>query len=438
MKDNKSNNAEVSFADVFHNKDFTKLLAGQFFSNFGDGVLRISLLLYVFSFTGSIFQTTSILAIQIIPWIIVGPIVGVLADRISRKAIMIFSDLLRAVSISLIMFTENIFGLMIISFLVGVASSSFAAPRSAAIPEITGPKLYVKAISLSQLLFQTMAIIGPIAGAYIYVIFGKSTFILISSLFIFSAIFIIFATIPSATNGSEKLNLGIIFNDLKQGISYLLTEPTINKLIILFGITIVGAAVSATLVYPFIYENLHDGTQEMESQAQKEYGLIGALIAFGSIIGNLTFGKFEKQIGRRFAIFIGSLGMGAYLISFYFVNSVFMLYLIGVGFGFVNGLSNLAINAVFAETVPNEIRGRAYSATISYIMTFNALATFGSGILAEQFSIASTLIGCGIVIFVLVILLTISTRFFGFESSTKSDTISIGSMLDRQHHEWGT
>ncbi|MHA2031010.1 MAG: MFS transporter, partial [Candidatus Kariarchaeaceae archaeon] len=190
----------VSFSDVFRNKDFTKLLAGQFFSNFGDGVLRISLLLYVFSFTGSIFLTTLILSIQIIPWIIVGPIAGVMADRISRKAIMIFSDLLRAISISLIILTENIYGLMIISFLVGVASSSFTAPRSAAIPEITGTKLYVKAISLSQLLFQTMAIIGPVAGAYIYVIFGKYTFIFISTLFIFSGIFIFFATIPSATN----------------------------------------------------------------------------------------------------------------------------------------------------------------------------------------------------------------------------------------------
>ncbi|MHA2097688.1 MAG: MFS transporter [Candidatus Kariarchaeaceae archaeon] len=428
----------VSFSDVFRNKDFTKLLAGQFFSNFGDGVLRISLLLYVFSFTGSIFLTTLILSIQIIPWIIVGPIAGVMADRISRKAIMIFSDLLRAISISLIILTENIYGLMIISFLVGVASSSFTAPRSAAIPEITGTKLYVKAISLSQLLFQTMAIIGPVAGAYIYVIFGKYTFIFISTLFIFSGIFIFFATIPSATNSAETLNLAIIISDLKQGISYLLKEPTINKLIILFGITIVGAAFSATLVYPFIFENLHDGSLDMESKAQKEYGLIGALIALGSIFGNLTFGKFENQIGRRFAIIIGSLGMGAYLMVFYFISSVSMLYVISIGYGFLSGLSSLAINAIFAETVPNEIRGRAYSATISYMMTFNAIATFGSGLLAEQYSIASAIIGCGIVIFILVILLSISTKFFAFDSVSDPDTASIGSLLDRQYQEWGT
>ncbi|MHA2033049.1 MAG: MFS transporter, partial [Candidatus Kariarchaeaceae archaeon] len=251
-------------------------------------------------------------------------------------------------------------------------------------------------------------------------------------------IFIFFATIPSATNSAETLNLAIIISDLKQGISYLLKEPTINKLIILFGITIVGAAFSATLVYPFIFENLHDGSLDMESKAQKEYGLIGALIALGSIFGNLTFGKFENQIGRRFAIIIGSLGMGAYLMVFYFISSVSMLYVISIGYGFLSGLSSLAINAIFAETVPNEIRGRAYSATISYMMTFNAIATFGSGLLAEQYSIASAIIGCGIVIFILVILLSISTKFFAFDSVSDPDTASIGSLLDRQYQEWGT
>lgn len=421
----KNEDSKVSFSDVFQNKDFIKLLSGQFFSNFGDGILRISLFLYVFSFTDSIFLTTIVISIQIIPWIIVGPIVGVLADRISRKAIMLFSDFLRAISIFLIIFTENIYGLMVISFLVGVASSSFASPRSAAIPEITGKKLYVKAISLSQLLFQTMAVIGPIVGAYIYVLMNKYSFILTSSLYIFSAMFIYIAKIPSATNDLENHNKKSIGSDLKQGISYLLKEPIINKLILLFGVTIVGSAFATTLAYPFIYENLHSGDLANETLAQKQYGLIGAIIALGSIVGNLTFGKFENQIGRRLAIILGSLAVGGYLIAFYFINTITILYYIALGFGFLGGLSNLAINAVFAETVPNEIRGRAYSATISYMMTFNAIATFASGYLAERFSIVSALVGCGLVIVVLMIALLISTKFLAF---SKVPILEIGTL----------
>ena len=81
---------------------------------------------------------TLVLAAQTLPWILIGPISGVFADRISRKTIMVASDLLRAVSIIAIPFISTMYPLLIIAFLDGVGSSSFAAPRSAAIPEIVG------------------------------------------------------------------------------------------------------------------------------------------------------------------------------------------------------------------------------------------------------------------------------------------------------------
>ena len=61
---------------------------------------------------------------MIIPWIIVGPIAGVLADRISRKAIMVTADAVRGILTLIIPFTENIGTLKIIVFFIGVASAS--------------------------------------------------------------------------------------------------------------------------------------------------------------------------------------------------------------------------------------------------------------------------------------------------------------------------
>ncbi|MHA1466370.1 MAG: MFS transporter, partial [Candidatus Heimdallarchaeaceae archaeon] len=97
MTENKiKNEDESSYRDVFRNKEFVKLLSGQLFSNIGDAVFRISIVLYVYSLTGSAAQMTFVLAAQTLPWILVGPISGVLADRISRKAIMVSADFLRA------------------------------------------------------------------------------------------------------------------------------------------------------------------------------------------------------------------------------------------------------------------------------------------------------------------------------------------------------
>ena len=69
---------------------------------------------------------------------------------------MVIADATRGSLILLIPLVEDIPTIMVIVFFIGVASASFTAPRSAAIPEITGMKLFVKAISLAQLVFQML------------------------------------------------------------------------------------------------------------------------------------------------------------------------------------------------------------------------------------------------------------------------------------------
>ena len=100
---------EPTYGDVFKNIDFVKLLTGQFFSNFGDAIFRISIQFYVYYLTGSATAMTLILAAQTVPWVIIGPIAGVFADRISRKAIMIGADIIRGVSILMLPFLPYIF-----------------------------------------------------------------------------------------------------------------------------------------------------------------------------------------------------------------------------------------------------------------------------------------------------------------------------------------
>ncbi|MHA1224365.1 MAG: hypothetical protein ACTSP3_14145 [Candidatus Heimdallarchaeaceae archaeon] len=54
--------SEPTYRDVLKNRNFMKLLYGQFFSNFGDAVFRIAIQLYVYEITFSITSMTLILA----------------------------------------------------------------------------------------------------------------------------------------------------------------------------------------------------------------------------------------------------------------------------------------------------------------------------------------------------------------------------------------
>lgn len=415
---------EISYTMVLRNREFVKLLSGQFFSNFGDAILQIAIYLYVYSFTGDLSLTTTVLAVQLIPWIVIGPIAGVFADRISRKGIMLAADVLRTVTIASIPFQQSVEGLMVVVFLVGVASASFAAPRSAAIPEITGIKLFVKAISLSQLIFQTMRIVGPLLSAFIYAIYQENTFYLASSMYLISFVFISRTKIPSAKNNGEKLSIPLVIRDLYSGFDYLIHEKVIRKILIFFAVLVVGGAFAGTLIYPYIFEIMHGGDIALEDLAYKEFGIVGALGALGGIFGNLIFGKFEIVIGRRFALFVGFISSGLYFTIFPLINIFWILGALALISGIFNGIFSLAINAIFAETVPNEIRGRAYSATNSYVQVLSVICVLASGYVAESIGILETIFIAGVSIVFFSIIMTVATKFFLF-ASVKAESVPI-------------
>jgi len=417
---------EPSYKDVFKNRNFLKLLSGQFFSNFGDAVFRISIVLYVYSITGSAAQMTVVLAVQTLPWILIGPISGVFADRFSRKAIMVSADMIRAVSIIAIPFIGSIYPLLVIAFLDGVGSASFAAPRSAAIPEIVGLDLYAKAISISQLIFQIFAVLGPLLAAPLYAFFGAPTFWVTSGCYTFSAIILFFTLIPSASREKETLTMRTVFGDVKEGLLYLFRNRIIKILIILFTFVVIGSSFASPLLYPWIFEVRHGGIESLEQLAQTEFGIIGAIVAFGTVAGNLLFGKFEKKIGRSRAIIMGVISLVVYFAIFRFTPSIYVIGAFALVMGILNGMGNLSINAFFAEEVPNEVRGRAYSATNAYITVFSVICLSLSGLTSEYIGIANTMLMASVIIFVGISLLGIKTRMLDFSKLPSEVSHSVG------------
>ena len=82
--------------------DFSYVWWGQVVSQVGDGVSKLALLWFVYSVTGSPLKTSIIGFLQTVPAIVLAPIIGVAVDRLPKKALLIVSDLVRAVVLGLI------------------------------------------------------------------------------------------------------------------------------------------------------------------------------------------------------------------------------------------------------------------------------------------------------------------------------------------------
>ena len=76
-------------------RDFRLLYAGQLISQIGDGLNKVALLWFVYELTGSALKMMVVGLLQTIPPLLFGPLIGVYLDRLSKKKVMIWVDLLR-------------------------------------------------------------------------------------------------------------------------------------------------------------------------------------------------------------------------------------------------------------------------------------------------------------------------------------------------------
>src|SRR5919198_515737 len=90
--------AEVgrAYAGVVRSPSYFPLWLGQLISNFGDTLHYIALVVLVFQLTGKGLAVAGLVAAEVIPVLVLGPVAGVVIDRFSRRAVLIGADLFRA------------------------------------------------------------------------------------------------------------------------------------------------------------------------------------------------------------------------------------------------------------------------------------------------------------------------------------------------------
>jgi hypothetical protein len=81
--------ALAAYGDVVRSPSYSPLWVGQLLSSFGDTLHYITLVVLVFQFTGEGIAVAGLAAVEILPVLFLGPLAGVLIDRVSRKAVLV-------------------------------------------------------------------------------------------------------------------------------------------------------------------------------------------------------------------------------------------------------------------------------------------------------------------------------------------------------------
>src|SRR6476469_3947618 len=157
------------------NRNYRYTWTGQLVSEIGDHFNNIAVFSLAVATTKSGMVVSGIMLSRAIPGMLVGPLAGVVLDRLDRKHVMIASDLMRAVVAALFILTihrHETWLLYVLSGLLMVASPFFTAGRAAILPSIATPEELHTANSLTQTTQWATLTIGTFLGGASVMQFG--------------------------------------------------------------------------------------------------------------------------------------------------------------------------------------------------------------------------------------------------------------------------
>lgn len=276
-------------------RDFTLMVVGQIISLFGNAILRFSLSVAVLDLTGSAAAFAAISALSMAPTILLSPIGGVLADRVSRKWIMAVLDFLTTALLALFALTfhlcASVLIIGVVLILLSVIQSFYQPSVQASIPSLVGGDGLMTANGVVAQVNALANLLGPILGGMLYGIFGLYPVILVSAFCFFcSAVMECFLRIPFVRLEKRGGALRTVAADFSESIRFLTKgrRSLMSLLLLVAGINLfLTSMIMVGLPYLVkIYLGL----------SSQMYGFAEGAMGVGSVLGGILAGIISKKL----------------------------------------------------------------------------------------------------------------------------------------------
>lgn len=345
------------------NRDFVLLWQGQLLSQVGSQAFVIALLYWTMEATGSASVMAALVIVSTLPAVLLGPFAGVLADRVSRKRIIVLGDVARGVIMLGVAFTASrgapdvVIGILFAASLVGgVIGAVFNPAIGAAVPDLVPRAGLTRANSIMQLSSQAAVVLGQAAGGVLYRVLGAPLLFLIDGVsFIVSGASEAFIRLPhrSAVDAAPDRAKSYV-RYARDGLSFIRGDVGLRTLVLTATLlNFVFAPVFVLLPF-FVRDVLHADAAW--------YGfLLGALSA-GSIAGTVAAGFVAPDGERRARVVSGAfLLLPVLLLALAVSRAAPAALAILFAAGALSGLINVVVITLVQVTSPPEMRGRVLS-----------------------------------------------------------------------------
>ena len=204
---------------MLRNRPFRLLFGSQAISLFGDGMINVALAFAVLEVGGSASAVGLVFAIRMAPMVVTLIVGGVVADRTSRRAVMLGADIVRvisqgAIAVLLIAGAAEVWSLAVLAGVTGAATGFYLPAGVGLLPAIVAPEDLQRANGLRLTAMAGGEILGPVIAGLLVVSAGPGWALAIdAATFAVSALLLARLRVP-ATAAAEPASF---VSDLRDG-----------------------------------------------------------------------------------------------------------------------------------------------------------------------------------------------------------------------------
>jgi len=394
---------------LWRNRNFRLLFSAQIISLLGSGVTTVGLALFAYQLTGGVSATAVIgnaLTLRILAFLLFSQPAGVIADRVSKKRILIAADVVRFALLAFFPFITSVWQIYVLIFAINAVTAFFTPTFESSIPEIVGGEQYVKALSLSRVATDIEAVAAPaLAGLLVALLGLRWVFWFDAFTYLVSASLVAVTVMPYVKRKLPKISLRSFLAELTTGTRILLREPSLRQALTLSiaEATAGAAAIVATVSY---VRNVLGRGETAFAFVMAGVGLGSSLtaLALGRATGRYEKGARDRSIlhGRRHkwssrALLGGGLVLGLVLLPDIFKPPLLVFSFLWMLNGAGQALIAIPSSTLLAEHTIEGERGRAYAAHFALTHLFWLVSYPAIGHASAKWGSPSTFTGAGVV-----------------------------------------
>lgn len=368
---------------------FRRLFLARTISQWGDTFNAVALVILVYRLTGSGVKVALTVGFEVIPVLGLGFIAGAVADRVSRRRVMVTADLGRAlIAVALVVGQHHLWAVYAAALGMSCFAVFFNPAASSALPSLVvrGDLLGANTAIWSAAVLSQI-VLAPLAGVLIALVGPGAAFALNGGSFVVSAALLASLELPTR----PRSEVGSRTREIAEGFRLVRRVRLLSTLAVVQLLAALSAGATSALLVVLAERHLRVGAAG--------FGWLLAAIGVGAGLGPLVIQRFATDTTRPTLLFAPYLLRGVVdwtlAASSNFILAAGALGVYGVG----TSTGNVAYQSRLQAVVPDRLLGRVFAFYDVVWQSSRLLSIAVGGILADRFGIRAVyVLGGGLLI----------------------------------------